>query len=139
MANIMTNELENVIVEAIKRLDIEMFKEFSGHVTNYKNSKKLYFYEDLEVVFNKLRNSGDTELEPHFGHCGKCSTDQHGYLFVGNNSRNYFNILFDEDINSIIDIVECSDFKVKNKIINLKERIYINHYNDPKGDDYVPF
>lgn len=131
-------ELEEVLVEATRRLDIDMFKEFAPNVILF-NSEKRYFISDLEITFNKLKNFGDTSLESHFGACGRCNKHCYGYLFVGNKSRNYINFLFDIDDMVIHDLTECSDFKVLQEVNNLNKRIYIHSFNDKDSDEYVPF
>lgn len=136
-----TNELENVLVEATIRLDIEMFKEFAVNVKSL-NSPKSYFIEDLEIIFKKFIKFGDTHLDTSIGFCGKCSKHCHGYLFVGNKSKNYFNFLIDIEDNDIKEIKECPDFKLHDEVSELNKRIYIHAhtaYNDPRGEDYLPF
>ena len=48
----MTNsilELEKILVDAVKRLDIDMFNEFSIHVQDFKNFKKQYFITHMTI------------------------------------------------------------------------------------------
>lgn len=139
MLNTKTIELENVIVEATKRLEIEMFKEFSVHVEGFKNNRKQYFINDLETAFKKFRESGDTLLKPEFGNCGTCNKGCLGYLFVGNRSRNYISLIFQIDGSKIIDMAECCNFKPALNVQNLNQRIYIHSFNDKNSEEYVPF
>ena len=139
MLNTKTIELEKVIVEATKRIDIEMFKEFSVHVEDFKNNKKQYFINDLAIAFTKLKESGDTFLQPEFGNCGSCNKGCTGYLFIGNRSRNYINLIFQIDGSEILDMGECCDFKPINKVQNLNQRIYIHSFNDRKSEEFIPF
>ena len=131
-------ELEEVLVEATRRLDIEMFREFAKNVISFNNEKS-YFINDLELTFNRFKDFGDMSFESHFGACGRCNKDCYGYLFVGNKSRNYINFLLDIDDVSIKDLTECSDFKTLNEVNNLNKRIYIHAFNDEDSDEYVPF
>lgn len=132
-------ELEKVLVEATKRLDIEMLKEFYVHVEDYKHSRKLYLLEDVETALDTFKALGDTLLEPNLGYCKRCNKGCHGYQFVGNNSRNYVNLLFDNEADNIKGIVECGDLKVIKKVKELKKRIYLHEFNDPNSRDYLAF
>lgn len=139
MVNTKTIQLERVIFEAVKRLDIEMLKEFSVYIVDFKNNKKQYFISDLAIAFTKLKDSGDTFLEPEFGNCGSCNKGCTGYLFIGNRSRNYINLIFQIDGSEILDMGECCDFKPINKVQNLNQRIYIHSFNDRKSEEFIPF
>ena len=133
------SELENVLLQATKRLDIEMFEEFYIHTEDYKQSKRLFLLKDMAIAFNKFKELGDTYLEPNLGVCNRCNKGCHGHILVGNESKNYMNLLFENHVDKIIGITECVDLKTANKIRNLKKRIYLHDYNDPKSPNNVPF
>jgi hypothetical protein len=132
-------ELEKVLLEATKRLDIEMFKEFYIHTEDYKNSKRLFLLKDMSIAFNKFLELGDSHLEPNLGICNRCNKGCHGHVLVGNESKNYMNLLFENDVDKIIGIAECADLKTTNKIDGLNKRIYLHEYNDPSSPGHVPF
>lgn len=132
-------ELLEVLVDATRRLDIEMFKEFSVNIADFKNNKKQYFISDLAIAFTKLKESGDTFLVPEFGNCESCNKGCTGYLFIGNRSRNYIRLIFQTDGSEIIDMGECCDFKPINKLRNLNQRIYIHSFNDRNSEEFIPF
>ena len=132
-------ELEKVILEATKRLDIEMFKEFYIHTEDYKQSKRLFLLKDMAIAFNKFKEQGDTSLEPNLGICNRCNKGCHGHKLVGNKSKNYMNLLFENDVDKIIGIAECADLKTANKIEGLNKRIYLHEYNEPGSPNNVPF
>ena len=119
------SELEIVLLESAKRLDIEMFEEFYIHTEDYKNSKRLFLLKDMAIAFNKFKELGDKYLEPNLGVCNRCNKRCHGHILVGNESKNYMNLLFENDVDKIIGIAECADLKTENKIRNLKKRIMI--------------
>jgi hypothetical protein len=48
-------ELEKVLLESAKRLDIEMFEEFYIHTEDYKQSKRLFLLKDMTIGFNKFK------------------------------------------------------------------------------------
>ncbi len=132
-------ELERVLLEATKRLDIEMFKEFYIHTEDYKHSKRLFLLRDLAIAFNKFRELGDSYLEPNLGICNRCNKGCHGHKLVGNESRNYMNVLFENELDKVIGVAECTDLITSNKIEGLKKRIYLHEYNDPSSPNNVPF
>lgn len=133
-------ELGSVLVKAAQKLDIEMFKEFYVHVEDYKYSRKLYFLRDLELTFSKFKELGDTIIIPNFGSCEGCNKGCYGYQFVGNNSKNYFDLIFEKEaVDRIKGIKECSYLKVLNKDQELKNRIYLHNFNDPSSPNYLPF
>lgn len=133
------SELEKVLLEATKRLDIEMFEEFYIHTEDYKQSKRLFLLKDMAIAFNKFKELGDSYLEPNLGVCNRCNKGCHGHILVGNASKNYMNILFENDMDKIIGVAECADLKTSNKIEGLNKRIYLHEYNEPGSPNNVPF
>jgi hypothetical protein len=129
-------QLEEVLVEATRRMDIGMFKEFAIYVEKYKDLKKPSFVKDLEKVFEKFKGFGDTQLEPNLGLCGRCNKDCYGYIFVGNNSKNYINFLFEIKDMKMRELTECCEFKTISEVYNLNKRLYIHAYNDPESKEY---
>jgi hypothetical protein len=129
-------QLEEVLVEATRRMDINMFTEFAVYVEKYKDLKTPSFVKDLEKVFEKFKGFGDTQLEPNLGLCGRCHKDCYGYIFVGNNSKNYINFLFEIKEIKMRELTECCEFKTINEIHNLNTRIFIHTYNDPESKEY---
>lgn len=132
-------ELEKVLLEAVKRLDIEMFKEFYIHTEDYKHSKRLFLLKHMAIAFNKFRELGNTCLESNLGICNRCNKGCHGHLLVGNKSKNYMSLLFENAADKIIGVAECDDLITENKIKGRSKRIYIHEYNDPSSPNNVPF
>jgi hypothetical protein len=133
------SELEKVLLEATKRLDIEMFEEFYIHTEDYKQSKRLFLLKDIAIAFSKFKELGDSYLEPNLGVCNRCNKGCHGHVLVGNKSQNYINLLFENDVDKIIGVAECADLKTSSKIEGLKKRIYLHEYNEPGSPNNVPF
>lgn len=136
--NISVLELEKVLLEATERLDIEMFSEFYIHTEDYKNSKRLFLEKNLATAFSKFKEIGDTSLEANLGICNRCNKGCHGHILIGNKSKNYMSLLFENDNNKIIGLTECADLKTQNKIEGLNKRIYLHEYNDPSSPKHVP-
>jgi hypothetical protein len=133
------SELEKVLLEATKRLDIEMFEEFYVHTEDYKQSKRLFLLKDIAIAFSKFKELGDSYLVPNLGVCNRCNKGCHGHVLVGNESKNYMNLLFENDLDKIIGVAECADLKTSSKIEGLKKRIYLHEYNEPGSPNNVPF
>ncbi len=45
-------QLERVLLQATKRLDIEMFEEFYVHTEDYKHAKRLFLLKDMTIAFS---------------------------------------------------------------------------------------
>ena len=132
-------ELETVLLEATRRLDIEMFEEFYFHTEDYKNSRRLFLIKDMSIVFDKFKELGDTYLESNLGICNRCNKGCHGHQLIGNKSKNYITLLFENDKDKIIGVTECDDLKTQKKIKGLNKRVYLHEYNDPSLPGHVPF
>lgn len=132
-------ELERVLLESTKRLDIEMFEEFYVHTEDYKLSKSIFLLKEMALAFIKFKELGDTFLESNIGICNRCNKGCHGHQLVGNKTKNYMNLLFKNDVDKIIEVTECADLITTNKIEGLNKRIYLHEYNDPKSPNSVPF
>lgn len=132
-------ELEKVLLEAVMRLDIEMFNDFYIHTEDYKNSDRLFLIRDMTIAINKFKESGDSYLEPNSGVCYGCNKGCSGHILVGNKSKQYFPLIFKNHEKKIIGVNECVNLKTLNNIKDLNKRIYLHYYNDPSSPNYVPF
>jgi hypothetical protein len=93
----------------------------------YQDWKRNEFILKLERIMKRFEAAGDTYLNAVQGSCGGyCSKGQNGYLFIGNNSRNYMNLLFVEDQLELQDLYECSLFRTNFTDILLNKRYYID-------------
>ena len=102
----------------------------------YQDWKRNEFILKLERIMKRFEAAGDTYLNAVQGSCGgSCAKGQNGYLFIGNNSKNYMNLLFVEDQLELQDLYECSLFSTNFKDILLNKRYYI----DPKVDRLTRF
>jgi len=116
------------IVEAIKKMDIDVLDWLLDDKKTYQDFNKPEFLEMLNVVFEKLKFEGDTFLEAHKGHCASCNIGRPGFTFVGNHSRKYFDMVFEKNRHGIIhDMYECSMFLNKHENNFIKtECLYID-------------
>lgn len=93
----------------------------------YQDWKRNEFILKLERIMKRFEAAGDTYLNAVQGSCGgSCAKGQNGYLFIGNNSKNYMNLLFVEDQLELQDLYECSLFRTNFTNIELKKRYYID-------------
>ena len=103
---------------------------------NYQDWQRNEFILKLEYMIRQFQADGDTYLNAVQGACGgSCSKGQNGYLFIGNNSKNYMNLLFVEDQLELQDLYECSTFRTNFKNLELNKRYYI----DPKTQRLMRF
>ena len=95
---------------------------------SYQDWQRNEFILKLERVMKKFEADGDTYLNAVQGACGgSCSKGQNGYLFIGNNSKNYMNLLFVEDQLELTDLYECSLFRTQFENLELQKRYYIDN------------
>ena len=91
----------------------------------YQDTTKEIFLNEIESFFEAHKNSEDTELIIYKGKCaGKTCENcgKQGYRFVGNKSKNYFDLLFEMNGDDITDICSCPQFNANEEIDNLGEK-----------------
>ena len=116
----------NAVRYFIQTMDIEMLYFILDDEIAYQDFSKNEFLLKLEHVFEDLKTHGDTFLNAIEGRCGQCSKDKTGFLFVGNNSRRYMNLLFDQSNGEIKDLYECSSFRTSFDYSNFSKRLWID-------------
>lgn len=95
------------ILNFFSSMNIDNLRLFLSERYSYANTTQEIFLNEIERIFENYRNSGDTELLIYEGtSSGRNLIDQgkKGYRFVGNNSRNYLDLIFDIDKDDIKDI-----------------------------------
>ncbi|MFM6935174.1 MAG: hypothetical protein ACKOXP_06995 [Flavobacteriales bacterium] len=113
----------------MQSMDIDMLYTLLDDQLTYQEFHRNEFLLKLERVMEDFKSNGDTFLNAIEGRCGDCYKDKSGYLFVGNNSKRYMNLLFDLEKGEIKDLFECSNFKTQFKFRHLTQRIYIDPLN----------
>jgi hypothetical protein len=94
----------------------------------YQNWKRNEFILKLERIIEQFEADGDTYLNAVQGACGgSCSKGQNGYLFIGNNSKNYMNLLFVEEELQLTDLYECSLFRTQFENLQLNKHYTIDN------------
>jgi len=101
----------------------------------YQEVTKEMFLNEVEKIFEDFKNSGDTELLFYKGACageGCENCGMKGYRFVGNNSKNYIDLLFETEGDNIKDITNCSVFKTNVEVDDLGNSASINFNLDDR-------
>ena len=117
-----------LVRKCIQEMNIEALYYLLDVERTYQDWQRNEFILKLERVMEKFEANGDTYLNAVQGSCGgSCSKGQNGYLFIGNNSKNYMNLLFVEEELQLTDLYECSLFRTQFENIELRQRYYIDN------------
>lgn len=130
------------ILHYFKTMDIDQLRHFLKDEYTYEETTKEIFLNEIESIFEAHRNSGDSELLVYPGTCaGKTCENcgKKGFRFVGNNSKNYTDLIFEIEGDDIKDIYSCAEFESVEKIegLGMKADFDINLDNQNIGD--IPF
>ncbi|MCF8423865.1 MAG: hypothetical protein K9H41_05940 [Bacteroidia bacterium] len=109
-----------------ERMDIEMIDAFLSDEHTYQDVDKRTFISELSMVFNQFIDSGDSHLIAFEGACNSCIKGKFGYTFVGNVSSNYLSIIFDIKDDKIVDLYDCTKFKIRIGELELNQKFSIN-------------
>lgn len=109
-------------------MDIEMIDAFLSDDYTYQDVKKQVFLNNLDTIFDKFKLGGDTKLIGFEGACNSCIRGKFGYTFVGNISLNYISIIFDIKDDKIIDLYDCSSFKIGIANLQLNQKFSISFF-----------
>jgi hypothetical protein len=117
-----------LVLTCIQAMNTEALYLLLDVERTYQDWKRNEFILKLERVMEKFEADGDTYLNAVQGACGgSCSKGQNGYLFIGNNSKNYMNLLFVEEELQLTDLYECSLFRTQFDNLELRKRYYIDN------------
>ncbi|MBS1776967.1 MAG: hypothetical protein JSS64_11880 [Bacteroidetes bacterium] len=133
----MNKNKKELIIESFQKMDSTMLEILLDDNKTYQDAAKDIFLEKLNKAFSEFKEKGDTFL---FSHKGFCNSDEcnnkgcSGYSFVGNNSKNYVDFIFQETENEINDIFHCNGFEITGESIETNNSISIFIKNDEKAD-----
>ncbi len=121
----------DAVLYFLQQLDIEMIDIVLESKRTYQDFDKPIFVEKLGDALAEFMQSGDTFLNSYSGICNSeiCNYKCEGFTFVGNNSKNYFNLIFEIIKGEVYDIYECTDFKSSNEKVLKNNRIAIDKSN----------
>lgn len=114
------------ILNGFTALDIEGLQCHLRKDRTYQEATAEMFLAVLREIFSRYKLCGDTKLTRYKGKCNeKNSPDfgKKGYRFVGNNSGNYMDLIFEETNDDILDIYACNFFEPYQEISNLRHMI----------------
>ena len=116
------------VVHFIQQLDIEMVDSLLDDTLEYQDMRKDIFINKLGHAFNEFIESGDTCLNSTKGFCDSviCNYKCKGLSFVGNNSRNFIDLIIEIEDGKVVDMYECTYFKTKENIVVKNKRIEID-------------
>lgn len=114
-----------VLVYFIGRMDTEMVASLLDDDKTYEDVPKYEFLHLLEKAFDKFRAEGDTQLNVFTGECLNCYPTCPGRCFVGNQSRMYMPLIFEETDGQVTDLCECSAFEHHFSDSELNGRIWL--------------
>jgi hypothetical protein len=114
----------------IQTMDIDMLYHILDEKMTFQDFPRNEFLLKLERVIGDFKANGDTFLNAIEGRCGQCSKDKSGFLFVGNNSKMFMNLLFDLSSGEVKDLYECSNFKTNFDRQNFTKRLWIDDLGD---------
>lgn len=125
-----------LIIEAIASMNNSLLEVLLDDYKIYQDCAKETFLEKINGIFEEFKEKKDTELMPFKGKCNSTSCENKGctgYSFVGNVSKSYLCLIFEETENNFKDICHCYQFKTEQKIKGLKEKHSFDIEDDEKA------
>lgn len=118
----------DAVIYFLQRIDIEMISDILDNNRTYQHFEKAIFIHKLGIAFDEFINEGDTFLNCHEGFCNNelCNYKCSGFTFIGNNSNNYMDLIFEIKEGIVHDIYECKNLKTIDVVNEKKRRIQIN-------------
>ena len=118
----------DAVIHFLQNLDIEMIDAVLEEGRSYQNLEKPIFIQKLGVALDEFLASGDTFLYRYNGFCNSeiCNYKCTGLRFIGNNSKNYFDLVIIIREGIVHDIFECSIFKCHEEQVVINENIEID-------------
>ena len=132
------NSYLQTVLQYFRLMDISNLQRCLKDEYSYQDTTKEIFLNKVESIFKAYKNSNDIELIVYEGKCAGRMCDncgKKGYRFVGNKSKNYFDLLFETEGDDIKDIYHCEQFKIFERIEDLGTRATI----EIDLDDQVTF
>jgi hypothetical protein len=106
----MTKNKKQLILESFQAMNLSMLDVLLDESNTYQDVVKDVFIEKLDKVFTNFKDNGDTHLLAFKGVCvsKECgNTGCFGYSFIGNNSKQHIDLIFDEASDDVKDIFQC--------------------------------
>lgn len=137
--------LEDVL-EAISSLDIKWLEYLLDESTMYSDFPKWVFIKKMKWVFDDFRHNENLYLKYYPGKCTlikdkvKASALQ-GFRFIGNESKDHIDLLFETDGEYIQDIVDSLSFQSQGTELFIGKQIVVRyqHIDGWNSTNEVPF
>lgn len=128
---------KDLILESFKTMNFDMLEILLDDNKTYQDATKEVFLDKVHIAFTKLKASGDNSLKSYKGFCNSDNCTNKGcsgYSFIGNNSKNHIDLIFDEENDDVKDIYNCYQFKTIDKSVDKEDFINIEIMEDEKAD-----
>lgn len=102
------------IISAFQKMDTNLLHELLDDSRTYQGVSKLTFIDKINEVFKDSRLEGNEFFNAHKGYCLNKDCPNigcTGYSFIGNNSREYIDLIFEESDLDFTDIHNCQEFE----------------------------
>lgn len=118
----------DAVLHFLQNIDIGMLDSILEPNRTYQDFEKNVFIQKLGYALDEFIQSGDTFLHRFPGQCDSefCNYKCKGFTFLGNKSRNYFDLIVDIKGGVVHDIYECGAFKCFDAAFARNRRIIIN-------------
>jgi len=133
-----------LILDCFAAMDIEGLRLYLKEEHDYQNASKEVFLDKIEGIFEELQKSGDSSLKVYPGACrhSACNPDlsRTGYRFIGDISRNFFDLRFitepkeNDQIVDITEIFNCNYFLTNEDTGELGEHYEVFIFKDEEID-----
>jgi len=131
------NNKKTQILKAFQTMDIDSLSVLLDNNKTYQCATKAVFIQKIKTIFSQFKSLGDTFLIIRAGACVDCNCpnfNSSGYSFIGDNSGNYLDLIFDESGEDVRDIYQCSYFENYIDTSEKNESFYIEIMEDEKAD-----
>ncbi len=120
---------KELIMEAICQMNISLLEVLLDDKRTYQGATKQLFLSRLEEQFQYLKREGNVYLTPLMGGCDSrfCDKNHEGFAFVGDQSGNHLDLIFEEEELTYSDIFDCKWFDAgsQNKEYGRKHSVLI--------------
>ena len=107
-------QLESVLFH-IQNMEIDKASEFFDENREFEYFSKLIFFANLKNMVELFSQNGDTFLNINSGQCGDCECHNesgNGYRFIGNQTGNYMDFIFEMEGENVVAFYDCPSFNV---------------------------
>lgn len=93
------NSIRETIVNSFLNMNIEYLEKLLPESTHMPNGYKTLFLNEIEIIFEKCKESGDTSFIKQSSKCcgENCYNNMNSILLIGNKSKQAFNLILIED------------------------------------------